>query len=462
MAALSKSLLDAKKDKLPAQAAEGAHVHSSGAAQVEGDELWDKLPRTPADILRHAIKGAIRAFTLAYGARVTLAFLLRLLAVLRKKDTILGALLAAVRSQDGPRFGAFFGLFAFGWKLVSHSLREIRGIDDRWNDFVGGCVGGLAILAETPERRVSYMQQMSVRALQAIYASLHSRNLVSIPHGGAWLFALTGSQVMYAYMMRPETLPSDFYRFMVGAARVPDPILRYNCTNVRQGQVDPSIAVDLVRRYKGTADNLARAQGMSATPGVIPCAVIHPTSDSCAETNLSRWLRVFQMIAPVYASLNIVPMLTLRLKHFLTAPRTLASKAIFNTVRSSSFLASYVTIFQLCVCLHRNLHGWVERVFGRRMADSRALVFLFGFLNSAAILIEHPSRRVELGLYVLPKAVDSLFRIMVQRRLAVVIPHAEVAMFAAAMGAIMSFYQREPECMTPMMRKLMRPFFGRY
>jgi hypothetical protein len=298
-------------------------------------------------------------------------------------------------------------------------------------------VGGLSILAETPERRVSYMQQLAVRALQSLYASLHSRNLISVPHGGALLYTLAGSQVMYAYMMRPETLPPDFYKFMVKAARVPDPVLRLNATNVREGRLDPEYALELVKRYNGTPYNIARTKAMSATPGVLPCSVIHPQHDTCTMTNIDRWLRVFQMIAPVYASLNIVPMLTLRLKNFLKNPGTLAGKAIFNTIRSSSFLASYVTIFQFCTCLHRNIHAWVERVFGHRMADSRALVFLFGFLNSAAIFIEHPSRRVELGLYVLPKAVDSFFRNLVQRRMAIVIPHAEVAMFAAAMGLIM-------------------------
>jgi hypothetical protein len=34
---------------------------SAGVAKPrEDDQYWDKIPRTPSDILRHAIKGAIR------------------------------------------------------------------------------------------------------------------------------------------------------------------------------------------------------------------------------------------------------------------------------------------------------------------------------------------------------------------------------------------------------------------
>ncbi|KAI9592829.1 hypothetical protein BDF19DRAFT_450255 [Syncephalis fuscata] len=431
-------------------------------APLDKDKRWQLLPRSPVAILAHALRGAVRALTVAYGARAVFTFLLRLLAVLRGKESLQEALVVALRGTNTLRFSATFGIFAFVWKLFSHGLREIRGIDDRWNSFVGGFLGGFALLVESPQYRVTYAQQFFVRALQASYDSLHARNLISIPYGGAMLFMAAGSQVMYAYLMKPNTLPRDFYQFMVKAARVPDPILRYNAQNVITGHVDPAKGLELVKRYKGTAGNIARIAAMPLAPGVVSCALIHPQHDSCVGATAEWWIRVFQMIAPVYASLNLAPMVTLRFFKFIKEPLPLLRKALLNTFRSGSFLATYVVSFLTLICAHRNIHSWIYHITGRRFADSKLLAYLFCWLNGLAIFIEHPTRRVELGLYVLPKAAESLFAVMVQRRLAVVIPHAEVGLFAVGMGIIMSFYQSEPEYLTPMMRRLMRPFFGRF
>ncbi|RKP26437.1 hypothetical protein SYNPS1DRAFT_21802 [Syncephalis pseudoplumigaleata] len=431
-------------------------------APPDKERYWDLLPRSPAAILAHALKGALRAFTVAYGARAVFTLILRLLAVLRGKSSFGDALVVALRGTPTLRFGAAFGVFAFVWKLVNHALREIRGIDDRWNNFIGGFLGGFALLIESPQYRVTYAQQFFVRALQASYASLHARNLISIPYGGALLFMAAGSQTMYAYMMKPNTLPPDFYKFMVKAARVPDAVLRYNAHNVIHGCVDPAKGLELVKRYKGTARNMACVASMSSTPGIVPCALVHPRFDSCIAACAELWLRVFQMIAPVYTSLNFAPMLTLHLFKFIREPLPLLRKAFLNTLRSSSFLATYVGSFLVLICAERNVSQWIGRIIGRRLGDSKLLIYLFCWLNGLAIFIEHPTRRVELGLYVLPKAAESLFAVMVQRRLAVVVPYGEVGLFAIGMGIIMSFYQAEPEYLTPMMRRLMRPFFGRF
>ncbi|KAI8048667.1 hypothetical protein BDF22DRAFT_761422, partial [Syncephalis plumigaleata] len=411
-------------------------------APLDKERYWDLLPRSPAAILAHAFKGALRALTVAYGARAVFTFILRLLAVFRKKTTLRDALVVALSGTATLRFGAAFGVFAFVWKLFNHGLRELRGVDDRWNNFIGGIyislfLGGFALLIESPQYRVTYAQQFFVRALQASYASLHARNLISIPYGGALLFMAACSQTMYAYMMKPNTLPPDFYRFMVKAARVPDPILRYNAHNVMHGYVDPAKGLELIKRYKHTPGNLERVANMSSTPGPLTCALIHPHNDSCTWSGIEWWLRVFQMISPVYVSLNFAPMLTLRLFKFIKEPLPLLRKALFNTLRSSTFLATYVASFLTFICLHRNTVEWIRKLTGRRLADSKLLVYLFGWLNGFAIFIEHPTRRVELGLYVLPKAAESLFSVMVQRRLAVVIPHGEIGLFAIGMGIIM-------------------------
>lgn len=60
----------------------------------------------------------------------------------------------------------------------------------------------------------------------------------------------------------------------------------------------------------------------------------------------------------------------------------------------------------------------------------------------------------ELALYVLPKGVDSLYRVLYNRKWMVRIPGFEVMMFSMGMGLIVSFYQTEHECMSTVFYRL--------
>jgi len=42
----------------------------------------------------------------------------------------------------------------------------------------------------------------------------------SWPHGDALLFGVTSAIVMYAYVMRPNTLPPSYYKFIVRAGPI--------------------------------------------------------------------------------------------------------------------------------------------------------------------------------------------------------------------------------------------------
>lgn len=40
--------------------------------------------------------------------------------------------------RDAVRFGSFFGMFSFLWKLVNNGLKLYRGKDDRINGAIAG------------------------------------------------------------------------------------------------------------------------------------------------------------------------------------------------------------------------------------------------------------------------------------------------------------------------------------
>ena len=78
--------------------------------------------------------------------------------------------------------------------------------------------------------------------------------------------------------------------------------------------------------------------------------------------------------------------------------------------------------------------------------ESWPIYWALSFVSAGTIFIERPSRRIELALYVLPRAVDSIFLIATRRwpNLHVLPGRKRYALFAIAMGGIFRFYTSEP------------------
>lgn len=70
--------------------------------------------------------------------------------------------------------------------------------------------------------------------------------------------------------MQPQTLPPDFYSFMLKAARVPKDLLELNNLNVRKVPLDTMAVVDAVQKFRPTAHALKVAQTIPPYPAVLP------------------------------------------------------------------------------------------------------------------------------------------------------------------------------------------------
>jgi len=416
-----------------------------------------KKPETYRAILKHALAGGLRSYVLGHLARGGLNFFLHLLLVFRKrKSSILEAFRHGFFGTDAYRFGAVFGGFSFLWKLINNSMRLARGKEDHWNGLVAGSIAGLAIVAEKRERRITLAQQVFVRALQGAYNAGHAREYFNIPHGDSLLFMITCGQVLYAYTMQPDTIPQDFLKFMIQTARVPAKALRFNRLNVRGQPLNTAELMDYAIKYKATPKALDVISKLPAHPPAIPCALVHPRFDSCKYTIVERFYKVFKPILPVYAALNTVSMLVLGLKLFIKNPKHTTYKASFNTIRSSIFLAMFVTGYQTQVCLHRNLvktgYKW----------NSKYFYWLAGFITSLSIFIENKRRRVDLALYVLPKAAESWYKILYSKNWIFELhQYADVWFFSAATGVIMAFYQQEPEVLSHIVKSVLHNVVGK-
>ncbi|KAI8089945.1 uncharacterized protein BX664DRAFT_334285 [Halteromyces radiatus] len=411
-------------------------------------------PKNVSELLNHAIKGGARSFLLAYGLRAGVNFCLYLLRVMRKRAPLSNILVASFKNLDSVRFGAMFGSFAFLWKLVNNGMRIYRGKDDRLNGLISGAIAGLSILFEKKDRRVDIAQQLLVRALQAVYNAGKARDIFHFKNGDALLFGLTSAQVLYSYTMQPTTLPPDFYSFMLKAARCPEEGLKLNAKNVRGLPITPEEVLNGIQKLRPTPRALAVASTITPHPIAVPCETLHPWMDSCNAIAVERFTKVFKSMMPVYGTLHFIPMLLFRRKLLRSDPTKMISKTTWATLKSGAFLATFVTLYQYQVCMHRNLldAGWIR-------FNHKYLYYIFGFVCSySSIFLEDKKRRSELALYVLPKAVQSFYQILYQKHMMIKIKHFEVIMSSVAMGIIMSFYQEEADVLSSFVRKLMYQF----
>ncbi|KAG0324222.1 hypothetical protein BGZ99_002054 [Dissophora globulifera] len=408
-------------------------------------------------ILKHAVLGAIRSAGVSYGAKALVNLCLGMLKLMNGKGSFGRIVQDAFMGRDAVRFGSFFGMFSFLWKLVNNGLKLYRGTDDRINGAIAGAIAGLAILIESHERRVTFAQQMFIRSMQGVYNAGKYRGQFSLRHGDAFLFALGSAQVMYAYTMHPDTIPKEFFGFMVKTARVPAEALAMNRLLVRGFPLDLQQVKAMVNRHRPTARTLETVASMSGAVDPLPCAALHPWIDSCSTNNIERFTQVTKEIFPVYATLNFVPLVVLRMKRLLKDPVKVMSKTTFNTFRSSVFLAVFVAGYQTQICAHRNLlnAGW-------SLGNSKYLYWLFGLVCAGtSIFVEQESRRAELAMYVLPKAAESLYMILYRKNWVKGFKNWDVMLFSFSMSLIMSFYQQEEQVLSPFVTRLIYHVLGR-
>ncbi|KAJ3210751.1 hypothetical protein HK099_008183 [Clydaea vesicula] len=76
------------------------------------------------------------------------------------------------------------------------------------------------------------------------------------------------------------------------------------------------------------------------------------------------------------------------------------------------------------------------------------------------VLLEAPGRRLELALYCLPRALESLWNCLVKKGVLRNIRNGELIYFSLSMGVIMTLYQHDPESINDAYRNLMVRFLG--
>lgn len=174
----------------------------------------------------------------------------------------------------------------------------------------------------------------------------------------------------------------------------------------------------------------------------MPCAVLHPHTPLCRIQFLNTFISTFAKTLPLYSTLTFVPLVALQFKEILRNPTYTIGNAVFSTLRSTTFLATFCSVFMATVCSYRKIID----------TDHRFYYWLCGFLCSGSILLEKKSKRSELALYVLPRALDSLYLLLLDRKWVPFLPAGDTFLFAFSMGSLMYYYKHQSSTVAPLLK----------
>ncbi|KZV78481.1 hypothetical protein EXIGLDRAFT_662412, partial [Exidia glandulosa HHB12029] len=178
----------------------------------------------------------------------------------------------------------------------------------------------------------------------------------------------------------------------------------------------------LLPGHSGARADVAWAQlGVRNRAGVggLPCELVHGRSygSSCTYNALGRTAVAFGQALLIYAPVHALPVLlaSKRRRALLTDPAPVLLRTATNAARSAAFLSAFIGLIWSTICASRStvlprLPFLRERV-GHQFWDGPQGCILLGCLTCGlSIFIESPSRRGEIALYVMPRAIRSLLR----------------------------------------------------
>ncbi len=263
------------------------------------------------------------------------------------------------------------------------------------------------------------------------------------------IFAASCALVMWAWIYTPDRLPRSYNKWITTAATVDQRLLialrRLRYGEIKYGQ-ETGQAHLLQEMCKDYGWALEFGDPVQSIP--FPCEMVHMgTGPNCEYHAVSRLARSFVWAFSTYLPLNLL--LTLR------NPSTAAAKyAVKSSARSSAFLATFIALYYYGICLHRTRLG--PKILGtethiRQQIDSGICVAGGCILCGWSVLIETEGRRKELGLFVAPRALATLF----PRRYLMEHQWREKLAFAVSTATVFTCVQEKPERVRGVLGKLL-------
>eukprot|EP00013_Stygamoeba_regulata_P027344 CAMPEP_0177645988 /NCGR_PEP_ID=MMETSP0447-20121125/9538_1 /TAXON_ID=0 /ORGANISM="Stygamoeba regulata, Strain BSH-02190019" /LENGTH=405 /DNA_ID=CAMNT_0019148499 /DNA_START=531 /DNA_END=1748 /DNA_ORIENTATION=+ len=351
------------------------------------------------------------------------------------------------------RYGLFMGSFGGVFQTVELLLKKLEWKETR-KSLIAGALAGLSLLCLKKEDRPSIMLYALVRSGESFVAALDMQNrfpaaISKFQHYDTLLMCLTAGQILYTYVHKPATLNSTYYNFL----------LKFGAKDVRAIKVvadkyngqppDVGLITELCSDRGIPLDHCLRDGGQR----VNICRVIHP-HQTCERHALSFSTSGFVRSLFLYAPLQTVIVAVFVVLRWRGGrhlnPLQMAGKTLLAICRSAAFLSLYCTIaWYVGVCSRGIIPALTPHI-------NRLSLCLAGL----SVLLEMKSRRMELALYCLPRALESAFNELHEVGLVRTVRHGELGLFCLAAALLTYCHQMYPESFKPSIRGMLQFFWG--
>lgn len=287
------------------------------------------------------------------------------------------------------------------------------------------------------------------------------------------VFWLCSARIMYSFFYYPERLPSSYVKWISSLANIDSRLLaavrgiKEGTWSYRTGTSSPDVrallttgATDIglpptwgdphtLPAFGGSgATKIWRELGVQGRDGVagLPCEIIHRgvCGSSCTANASLRFAKVFTQAIAIYIPAHFIPALLTRPRSLLTASKPLT--LLLSAARSSTFLSTFVASFYLTVC---TFHTFIPRLLPFLFSPGRishdfvdgpyGVVFIGSFIcGGASIWIEHPKRRGEMALYVIPRAIRAMLSDKWVKKDGVIFRVIERLIFALSLATLLT------------------------
>jgi len=297
------------------------------------------------------------------------------------------------------------------------------------------------------ERRVIFALYTFVRTGEVCFeAALEKGWIKSWYYGDTFLFVMSCWEIMYSWFYTPEALPPSYQKWISNMAGMDLRLLDY--LRLLRNRNDHTSHTDVLHQY--ALDYGYHPHQGDPGHGFVSCTLIHPHAPDHCYKNWIHFFRIgFVKSLKIYIPVQFIPLL-FRFDKVKADPVRVLLKTFLGALQSSTFLATFIMYIWAGVCIVRNALQ-EESVYGPMFGT-----FLCGF----SLLLEKKSRRSEFALYVIPRALISLYIKGFRNGYLPNISHFSTALFSLSSGTFLTFFVHNPRLIKPVFRSVLSKLLG--
>ncbi|PIN04858.1 hypothetical protein CDL12_22601 [Handroanthus impetiginosus] len=373
---------------------------------------FDSYPVQDYDKMWRVYTASVKGFVIGAGLKGGLA-IFALLTRLRRRQLLPSSKKAEMSSisadvilalKETLRYGLFLGTFAGTFVSVDEIIAALGGHrrTAKWRALLAGAIAGPSMLltglnTQHTSLAIYILMRATVLASRCGIKSKrfgHICKPLTWAHGDIFLMCLASSQILSAYILKQDSLPASYKSFL-NKHGAKDSVILKGVREIVCGLPFTNLE-EIEKFYKSHGVDIKLDPQMK-----IPCSIIHG-NQACGTHFLSFLLQAYKRALPVYLPVYLIPALIVHRKGLLKRPYTILWKGLFGTARSSLFLSMYCSSAWIWTCI-------LFRILKRCNVP---MVAIGTFPTGLALAIEKKSRRIEISLYCLARAIESFFTCM--------------------------------------------------